>query len=156
YSKSFDDARVLLAPDSHLSEEIGKLTTENDVRFLGFVLEGFIGQAYTKEPDDIFTPEGNKEVKTRSPGMATFSGPQKELGYNPVTVDYDENPKTIQTKVVDSWVRGTPNMNYAWVGEVINYMYVNYMYPEATTYVMSEKSLEGLSEEDADTVVEIF
>ena len=156
YAKSFEEAGTLLAPDAYLSQEIGKLTAENDIRFLGFVLEGFIGQGYTKEPKDVFSPKGNKEVKTRSPGMSTFSVPQKELGYNPVTVPYDEVPTAIQTKVVDGWVGGTPNMNYAWVGEVINYMYVNYMYPEATTYVMSEKTLGKLSDEDAETVTAIF
>lgn len=156
YAKNFEEAGILLGQDGYLSEEMRKLTAENDVRFLGFVLEGFIGQGYTKEPDDIFTPEGNKGVKTRSPGISTFSEPLKELGFNPVTVAYDEVPTAIQTNVVDGWVGGTPNMNYAWVGEVINYMYVNYMYPEATTYVMSEMTLEKLSEEDADIVVEIF
>lgn len=156
YVKNFEEAGILLSPDSYLSEEIGKLTAENNVRFLGFVLEGFIGQGFTKELDDVFSPEGNKGVKTRSPGISTFSEPLKELGFNPVTVPYDEVPTAIQTKVVDGWVGGTPNMNYAWVGEVINYMYINYMYPEATTYVMSEKTLENLSEEDADIVVKIF
>lgn len=156
YAKSFEEAGTLLAPDAYLSEEIGKLTAENDVRFLGFVLEGFIGQGYTKEPKDIFTPEGNKGVKTRSPGISTFSVPLEALGFTPLTVPYDEVPTAIQTKVVDGWVGGTPNMNYAWVGEVIDYMYVNYMYPEATTYVMSEKTIENLSEEDAEIVIDIF
>lgn len=156
YAKNFEEAGTLLAPDAFLSEEIGKLTAENDVRFLGFVLEGFIAQGFTKEADDIFTPEGNKGVKTRSPGISTFSQPLKDLGFNPVTVAYDEVPTAIQTKVVDGWVGGTPNMNYAWVGEVINHLYVNYMYPEATTYVMSEQTIESLSEEDADIVLEII
>src|SRR5699024_3834466 len=103
--------------------------------FLGFVLEGFIGQGYVKEPNDMFTPGVNKEVKTRSPAMATFRIPQEEIGFNPITVPYAEVPTAIQTKVIDGWVGGTPNMNYAWVGEVINYMYVNYMHAEATSYV---------------------
>ncbi|SEM74250.1 TRAP-type C4-dicarboxylate transport system, substrate-binding protein [Mesobacillus persicus] len=156
YAKNFDEAKILYAPDSYLSNQIGELTAESDVKFLGFVIEGFIGQAFVKEPTDMFTPGVNKEVKTRSPGMVTFRIPQEELGFIPITVPYAEVPTAIQTKVVDGWVGGTPNINYAWVGEVINYMYVNYLHAEATSYVMSEKTLEKLSPEDAEIVIAAF
>ncbi len=156
YAKSFEDAKVLFAPDSYLCTELGKLTAENDVRFLGIVLEGFIGQAFVEEPTDMFTPGVNKGVKTRSPAMITFRVAQEDLGFNPITVPYSEVPTAIQTKVVDGWVGGTPNINYAWVGEVINYMYVNYIHAEATSYVISEKSLAKLDPADADIVVEAF
>jgi len=156
YAKNFEEAKVLFAPDSYLCTELGKLTEVNDVRFLGIVLEGFIGMAFVKEPADMFTPGVNKEVKTRSPAMITFRVAQEDLGFNPITVPYNEVPTAIQTKVVDGWVGGTPNINYAWVGEVINYMYVNYIHAEATSYVISEKTLAKLSPEDADIVVEAF
>ncbi|MDR1796442.1 MAG: hypothetical protein LBR44_03205, partial [Clostridiales Family XIII bacterium] len=65
-------------------------------------------------------------------------------------------PTAIQTNVVDGWIGGTPNMNYAWVGDVINKMYVNYIHAEATCYVISNKSLAKLSEEDQATVIEVF
>lgn len=156
YAKNFEEAKILYASDSYLAKEIGKLTAENKVNFLGFVIEGFIGHAFVEEPTDMFTPGVNKEVKTRSPAMITFRVAQEELGFNPITVPYAEVPTAIQTKVVDGWVGGTPNINYAWVGEVINYMYVNYIHAEATSYVMSEKSLEKLSPEDAEIVIAAF
>lgn len=156
YAKSFDEAKVLFAPDSYLSGVLGELTAANGVKFLGIVLEGFIGQAFVEEPNDIFTPGVNKNVKTRSPAMITFRVAQEDLGFNPITVPYAEVPTAIQTKVVDGWVGGTPNINYAWVGEVINFMYVNYIHAEATSYVVSEKTLEKLSPEDAQIVIEVF
>lgn len=156
YAKSFDDAKVLFAPDSYLCTELGKLTEANGVKFLGIVLEGFIGQAFVTEPKDIFTPGVNHNVKTRSPAMITFRIAQEDLGFNPITVPYAEVPTAIQTKVVDGWVGGTPNINYAWVGEVINYMYINYIHAEATSYVISQKTLDKLSPEDADIVVKAF
>lgn len=156
YAKSFDEAKILFAPDSYLSGVLGDLTEANGVKFLGIVLEGFIGMAFVKEPTDMMTPGTNKNVKTRSPAMVTFSVAQQDLGFNPITVPYAEVPTAIQTKVVDGWVGGTPNINYAWVGEVINYMYVNYIHAEATSYVVSEKTLAKLSPEDAATVVAVF
>ena len=156
YAKSFEEAKILFAPDSYLSGVIGELTEANDVTFLGTVLEGFIGMAFVAEPTDMTTPGVNKGVKTRSPAMVTFSVAQQDLGFNPITVPYAEVPTAIQTKVVDGWVGGTPNINYAWVGEVINYMYVNYIHAEATSYVVSNKSLAKLTPEDAATVVAVF
>ncbi len=156
YAKSFDEAKILYAPDSYLSQEMGKLTEANGVKYLGTVLEGFIGMAFVKEPTDMTTPGTNKNVKTRSPAMITFRIAQEDLGFNPITVPYAEVPTAIQTKVVDGWVGGTPNINYAWVGDVIKFMYVNYIHAEATSYVISEKTLAKLTPEDADIVVKAF
>ena len=156
YAKNFEEAKILYAPDSYLSGVIGGLTEANGVKFLGTVLEGFIGMAFVTEPNDMFTPGTNKKVKTRSPAMATFRIAQEDLGFNPITVPYAEVPTAIQTKVVDGWVGGTPNINYAWVGQVIKYMYINYIHAEATSYVISEKSLAKLTPEDAATVVAVF
>jgi TRAP-type C4-dicarboxylate transport system substrate-binding protein len=111
---------------------------------------------FVTEPNDMFTPGTNKKVKTRSPAMATFRIAQEDLGFNPITVPYAEVPTAIQTKVVDGWVGGTPNINYAWVGQVIKYMYVNYIHAEATSYVVSEKTLAKLSPEDAQIVIDVF
>ncbi len=113
YAKNYEEAKVLFAPDSYLSTQLGELTAANGVRFLGIVLEGFIGMGFVKEPNDMFTPGVNKNVKTRSPAMITFRIAQEDLGFNPITVPYAEVPTAIQTKVVDGWVGGTPNMNYA-------------------------------------------
>lgn len=156
YAKSFDEAKILFAPDSYLSGVIGSVTEENGVKFLGTVLEGFIGMAFVTEPNDMLTPGTNKKVKTRSPAMATFRVAQEDLGFNPITVPYAEVPTAIQTKVVDGWVGGTPNINYAWVGQVIKYMYVNYIHAEATSYVVSEKTLAKLTPEDAETLIAVF
>ncbi len=156
YAKSFEEAKVLFAPDSWMAQQLGQLTEQNGVKFLGTVLEGFIGMGFVKEPSDMFTPGTNKKVKTRSPAMATFRVAQEDLGFSPITVPYAEVPTAIQTKVVDGWVGGTPNINYAWVGQVIKYMYVNYIHAEATSYVVSEKTLAKLSPEDAQILIDVF
>lgn len=156
YATSFEEAAILYAPDSFMSTTFAEITAENNVRFMGWVLEGFIGMGSTKEPTDLFTPGTDKGITVRTPGLATFRYGLEDLGYNPITVTYAEVPTAIQTNVVDGWVGGTPNMNYSWVGEVISYMYVNYIHAEATCYVMSEASLAKLSEEDQAIVLEVF
>ncbi|MDD2216072.1 MAG: TRAP transporter substrate-binding protein DctP [Eubacteriales bacterium] len=155
YATSFEEAKILYAPDSYMAQVMSELTAQNDVRFLGFVLEGFIGTGLVTEPKDM-VPGAPKGVKTRTPAMATFRIPQEDLGFNAITLPYAEVPTAIQTKVVEGWVGGTPNMNYSWLGEIINYMYVNYIHAEATSYVISEKSLAKLTEEDAQILIDVF
>ncbi|MDR1797387.1 MAG: TRAP transporter substrate-binding protein DctP, partial [Clostridiales Family XIII bacterium] len=128
YATSFEEAKVLYGTDSFMTQTFAGLTEGDDVKFLGWVLEGFIGMGVVKDPTDVFTPGTAKGIKLRSPAMATFLYVQEDLGYNPITVPYAEVPTAIQTNVVDGWIGGTPNMNYAWVGDVINKMYVNYIH----------------------------
>lgn len=156
YATSYEEVKELYAPDSFMCQELSKITATTNVRFLGIVLEGFIGMGFVKEPKDIFNPESNKMVKTRSPSMVTFYQAQDDLGFGPVSIAYGEVPTAIQTNVVDGWVGGTPNMNYAWVGEMINFMYVNYIHPEATSYVMSEATLAKMTPEDQEIVIGVF
>jgi TRAP-type C4-dicarboxylate transport system substrate-binding protein len=156
YATSYEEAKVLYAPDSYMSTEFAKLNAENDVRFVGWVLEGFIGMGTVKEPTDVMTPGTDKKMKLRSPAMATFLFAQEDLGYQPITITYAEVPTALQTNVVEGWIGGTPNMNYAWVGDVINYMYINYIHAEATCYVAGEKSLAKLSEEDQQIVLDVL
>jgi TRAP-type C4-dicarboxylate transport system substrate-binding protein len=156
YATSYEEAKILYGQDSYMTKTFADLVAADKVRFLGWVLEGFIGMGVVVEPTDVFTPGTPKGIKLRSPAMATFRYVQEDLGFNPITVPYAEVPTAIQTKVVDGWIGGTPNMNYAWVGDIINQMYVNYIHAEATCYVMSELSLAKLSEEDQQIVLGVF
>lgn len=156
YATSYEEAKILYAADSYMSEEFAKLNAENDVTFAGWVLEGFIGMGTVREPKDVMTPGADKSMKLRSPAMSTFLYVQQDLGYDPTTITYAEVPTALQTNVVEGWIGGTPNMNYAWVRDVIKYMYVNYIHAEATCYVASDLSLNKLSEEDRETVLSVL
>jgi TRAP-type C4-dicarboxylate transport system substrate-binding protein len=155
YAKNYEEAKKLYGPDSYMTNQMKELTKKDDIRFVGFCLEGFIGMGTVKEVPKVMDPAAKKNFKMRSPGMATFLYVQEDLGLNPTTITYAEVPTAIQTGVVDGWIGGTPNMNYAWVGDVINYMYVNYIHAEATSYVIGEKSLAKLSEEDQQIVLDV-
>lgn len=156
YATNYDEFKVLYAPDAFISKEFGKLTEENGVTFLGWFLEGFQGIATTVEPTNALIPGADKGIQTRTSPFQITRIMMEDLGFKTVTVPYGEVPTAIQTGVVDGWIGGTVNINYSWVGEIINYMYVNNVQPESTAYVMSDKSLEKLSEEDQQIVREVF
>lgn len=156
YATSFEEAKILYGPDSYMTEMFGEVTQSTGVRFLGFVLEGFIAMGVVKEPTDVMTPGTPKGIKIRAASTATFRYPLEDLGYDAITITYSEVPTAIQTKVVDGWVGGTPNINYAWLGEVIKKVYINYIHAEATSYIISEKSLAKLTPEDQQIVIDVF
>lgn len=157
YATGWDDLIPLYGKDSYLFGLMTEFNEAQGVIFLGFDIEGFIGMGCILEPKDVFTPGTPKGVKMRAPGgLKTMLFPIEDLGYNAVSIPYAEVPTAIQTGVVDGWSGGTPNVNYAWVGEVINYMYINYMHPESTAYIASEKGLSKLSAEDRQIVIDVF
>jgi TRAP-type C4-dicarboxylate transport system substrate-binding protein len=156
YATSFAEAKVLYGKDSFMYQLYTEICAEQNIKFLGFTLEGFIGMGLVNNAADVFTPGADKKIKLRSPSTLTFRYAEEDLGYNPVTIPYAEVPTAIQTHTVDGWIGGTPNMNYAWVGEIINYMYINYIHAEATSFVISQKSLDKLSKEDQETLISVF
>lgn len=156
YAISFEEAKILYAPESYMSQIFSELTAENDVRFMGWLLEGFVGIGVVKEPTKPMVPGADKGIRLRVPTITSFRYAAEDLGYEPVTITYAEVPTAMRTNEVDGWLGGTSNMNYAWVGDIINKLYVNYISAEATCYVMNEKSLAKLSEEDRLTVIKVF
>ena len=158
YALSYDQASVLFAPDSFVGQMMKEICGSHGVRWMGFCLEGFIGMGTTKEPANLDSDDlaADKNIKIRTASMLTLRNCWEDLGYDAITVAYNEVPTAIQTNVVEGWVGGTPNMNYAWVGELLSHMYVNYAHAEATSYMMSQKSLDKLTEEDQALVIEAF
>ncbi len=156
YATGFEDGKVLYGPDSYMVSVMQEICATQNVNFVGFVCEGFIGMGVKKDPTDVMVPGANKNLALRSPAMATFRIVQEDLGYNPTTITYAEVPTALQTGVVDGWIGGTANMNYAWVGEIITKMYYNWLHLEATAYVVSEVSLAKLTEEDREIVLDCY
>ena len=152
----YDEAKVVYAPGSFLSEKFVEYTEDLGVKFLGFYLEGYIGMGTKVEPRDLLIPGANKGIQTRVWAAPASREPMQDLGYTPVTVPYAEAPTAIQTGVVDGWIGGTPNVNYVWVGEVIDYFYRTFMHAESTSYVMNLNLFNSLSAEDQQIFLDAF
>lgn len=152
----YDEAKVVYAPGSFLSDKFVEYTEDLGVKFLGFYLEGYIGMGTKVEPDNLLVPGAPKGIQTRVWAAPASREPQQDLGYTPVTVPYAEAPTAIQTGVVDGWIGGTPNVNYVWVGEVIDYFYRTFMHAESTSYVMNLDLFNSLSPEDQQIFLDAF
>ena len=144
YATSFEEAAKLYGPDSYMAKTFSSVLQEQGVTFEGFVLEGFIGVGSTKECKNIKDFGADQGVKIRVPAPFTFNVPDKDYGFEGVTIAYSETPTAIQTNVVDGWIGGTANMNYAWVADTIKYFYFNKIHAEATNYMISNMTLEKI------------
>lgn len=152
----YDEAKKVYAADSFMSQTYRDLCGSQNVEFLGWVLEGFMGLGMVKTPTDALTPGASKKVQVRVWGSPICIEPMSDLGFTTVTVPYAEVPIAIQTGVVDGWIGGTPNMNYVWVGEIINEFYVNYLYAETTAYLISMNTMKKLLPEDQEIIRQVF
>ena len=152
----WEEAKKMYSQDSFMSETYRTLCDEQNIEFLGWVLEGYMGLGMVKEPTNALIPGAKKNVQVRVWGSPVCIEPITDLGFTAVTIPYAEVPTAIQTGVVDGWIGGTPNMNYAWVGEFINQFYVNYMYAETTAYLLSQSTIEKLDPADVEIIREAF
>ena len=157
YAMGYEDLPALYGEGSYLFNVMHEISASQGIEFMGFLIEGFIGMGVVTEPNDEFVPGAPKGIKMRAPGaLIALLFPVEDLGYTAVTVPYAEVPTAIQTGVVDGWNGGTPNMNYAWLSDIITTMYVNYMHAECTAYIGSTRSLDKLSPEDREIVIDVF
>lgn len=156
YATSFDEAKVLYGPDSFMTKTFADVLQSQGVTFEGFLLEGFIGLGTTKEPANPKEYGAKQGMKIRAASPICFTQAVKDYGFDGVTIAYSEAPTAIQTHVVDGWIGGTANMNYAWVGDTIKYFYFNKIHAEATNYMISNKTLDKLSDEDREIVEACF
>jgi TRAP-type C4-dicarboxylate transport system substrate-binding protein len=147
-TSGWESAKWMLGPDSYITNLYSEISNDYGVEFLGWVLEGYMGLGMVKSPTNPKEPGAAKNAQIRVWGADVCIETMKDLGFNAVTVAYAEVPTAIQTGVVDGWIGGTPNINYAWVGEFINEFYVNYLYSENTAYMISEKTIEKLDPKD--------
>ncbi|MDD3168611.1 MAG: TRAP transporter substrate-binding protein DctP [Eubacteriales bacterium] len=151
----WESAAWMLRPDSYLSQFYTDVAGEFGVDFLGWVLEGYMGLGMVKKMTNPKDPGAPKNVQIRVWGADVCIETMSDLGFNTVTVPYAEVPTAIQTGVVDGWIGGTPNMNYAWVGDFITEFYVNYVYSENTAYMISQKTVEKLDPADYEILREV-
>jgi len=156
YATSFEEAAILYGPDSYMTKTFAQVLQDQGVTFEGFLLEGFIGLGSTVECPKAKEYGEKQGVKIRAAAPFNFSLTVKDYGFDGVTIAYSETPTAIQTNVVQGWIGGTANMNYAWVADTIKYFYFNKVHAEATNYMISNKTLEKLSDEDREIVEATF
>jgi len=148
-AKDYDDIRENYSPGSYVFEKMTDLHDRQGVKFMGFHVDGFGGMGLTKVPDNVEDIKSPKtDVLVRVPPMDVFKLTADDQGFRTISVPWADLYTAMQTGVADGWVGGTSTLNYQQFRDVIKYYVVNNNFIEHTGWLMSQKALKKLSDED--------
>ncbi|MEH6578424.1 MAG: TRAP transporter substrate-binding protein DctP [Amphritea sp.] len=152
-AKDYEDIRNNYSPGSFIYKKMNELHNEQGVKFMGFHVDGFGGLGLTKLPaniEDVKSPKN--DVLVRVPPMDIFKLTADDQGFRTVSIPWADLYTAMQTGVADGWAGGTSSLNYQQFRDVIKYYVVNNNFIEHFGWLMSQKSLEKISAEDAATI----
>ncbi|MDR2301874.1 MAG: TRAP transporter substrate-binding protein DctP [Deltaproteobacteria bacterium] len=155
-SRDYDELSRVFAPDSFLSTIMSELMEAQGLKFFGFYCEGFSGTGLIKPAKDPAVPGADKGVLVRVPALDGFKFATEYLGYRTSTLPYADVFAAIQTRVVDGWVGGPPNLNYLNYRDLIKYYYQTNLSHETTHLYMNLAKFNSLSPEDQKVIEEAF
>lgn len=152
--KSFDGARKLFAPDGWLFARMDRLHARLGVKLLAFQMEGFIGIGSTKPINEPLNPDSKKGVLLRIPNMESFRLAAEAMGYNAITIPWDEVLGSLQNGFAEGVSGMTPTAAQTMLKGVIKHWYDLRCSMENLNYMISLKTWEKLSNEDRAIITE--
>ena len=152
--KSFDGARKLFAPDGWLFARMDRLHARLGVKLLAFQMEGFIGIGSTKPINEPLNPDSKKGVLLRIPNMESFRLAAEAMGYNAITIPWDEVLGSLQNGFAEGVSGMTPTAAQTMLKGVIKYWYDLRCSMAPLNYMISLKTWEKLSNEDRAIITE--
>lgn len=153
--RTFEGARKLLAPDGWLFARMDRLHARLGVKLLGFQMEGFIGIGSTKPVNEPLNPDSKKGILLRIPNMESFRLAAEAMGYNTITIPWDEVLGSLQNGFAEGVFGMTPTAAQTMLKGVIKYWYDLHCSIENLNYMISLKTWEKLSEEDRAIISEV-
>lgn len=133
-------------------EAYSGLTEEYGVKHLGFGENGF--RQITNTVREIDEPEDLRGLKLRIPGITMFQDIYRELGANPMTMNFSEVFSAIQQGTIDGQENPVEVTNTSGLSEVLEYQTLwNYAY-DPLILGMNLEAFEQLSEQDQQIVME--
>lgn len=152
--RSFDGARKLFAPDGWLFARMDRLHARLGVKLLAFQMEGFIGIGSTKPINEPLNPDSKKGVLLRIPNMESFRLAAEAMGYNAITIPWDEVLGSLQNGFAEGVSGMTPTAAQTMLKGVIKHWYDLRCSMENLNYMISLKTWEKFSDEDRAIIAE--
>lgn len=151
---NYDEVRENYTLDSFFGETLQAVHNDQGIQLLGFFAEGFGGIATTKEVTDQMDYGADKNVLLRVPDVKVLSNNVKEMGFNTVSVSYEELYTALQSGTAEGWTGGHAPVNYLQFRDVITHYYQYNDIFEATHLLMNKDIFEDISEEDRQVIEE--
>ena len=150
--QDYADLGKYTARDGEYFKVMSSFTEENNVRLLGFHIDGFIGLGTTKTLVDPLDPTVAQDALIRIPNKETAKMFLTDVGYKTVSVPYAELFTALQTGVADGWWGGTANLNYFGFRDVIKNYYDLKLGLEQEYFLMSKRAWGKLNDEQKATI----
>lgn len=123
------------------------ITEENNIKLLGFHIDGLIGIGSTKPIADPLNPTiKDQGLLIRIPNKESVKMFLGNLGYKTVSIAYAELFTALQTGVADGWWGGTANLNYVGFRDVIKHYYDLKLGLEQEYFLMNNNAWAKLSD----------
>ena len=152
---TYDQMRTAFSPGSAFYTTFEELLDGQGVKLLGIFIEGFIGVATAKAPDNA-TTTGPKGVNIRIWSAEVAHASVTAMGFNTTTMNWGDVPAAIQQGTVDGLVGGTAESYYTIFRDIITHFIPYKAFVENTAYYMNKGKWESLNAAQQEAVTAAF
>ena len=152
---NYDQMRAAFSPGSAFYTTFEELLDNQGVKLLGIFVEGFIGVATAKAPENA-TTTGPKGVNIRIWSAEVAHDSVTAMGFNTTTMNWGDVPAAIQQGTVDGVVGGTAESYYTIFRDIITHFIPYNAFVENTAYYMNKGVWEGLDGAQQEAVTAAF
>ena len=152
---NYDQMRAAFSPGSAFYTTFEELLDNQGVKLLGIFVEGFIGVATAKAPENA-TTTGPKGVNIRIWSAEVAHDSVTAMGFNTTTMNWGDVPAAIQQGTVDGVVGGTAESYYTIFRDIITHFIPYNAFVENTAYYMNKGVWEGLDAAQREAVTAAF
>ena len=152
---NYQQMNKVFSPGSKFYSTFESLLDKQDIKLLGIFVEGFIGVATAKKPDNA-TSTGAKGLNIRVWSAEAARSAATNIGFNTTTMNWGDVVPAIQQGTVDGVLGGTAEAYYTVMKDAIKYYIPYNAFVENTAYYMSKKTWNKLNAEQRQVVLKAF
>ena len=135
---NYQQMNKVFSPGSKFYSTFESLLDKQDIKLLGIFVEGFIGVATAKKPDNA-TSTGAKGLNIRVWSAEAARSAATSIGFNTTTMNWGDVVPAIQQGTVDGVLGGTAEAYYTVMKDAIKYYIPYNAFVENTAYYMSKR-----------------
>lgn len=152
---NYAEMKKVFSPGSVFYTTFEELLDKQNIKLLGIFVEGFIGVATSKQPDNA-TTLGPKGVNIRVWSAEAARSAAINMGFNTTTISWGDVVPAIQQGTVDGVIGGTAESYYTIMRDVIKYYIPYNAFVENTAYYISKKTWNNLDDAQRQAVLAAF
>ena len=152
---NYEQMTRVFSPGSAFYTNFEALLDNQGVKLLGIFVEGFIGVATSKAPENA-TTTGPKGLNIRVWSAEAARSAATDMGFNTTTMNWGDVPAAIQQGTVDGLIGGTAESYYTIMRDAISHYIPYNAFVENTAYYMSNRTWEKLNDAQRAAVTAAF